>query len=61
MNQKMTIFYRKLKNNRIDRIIAGEQNLSCYVQIDNDEAELIYGFIVVDFNPLILNNFNYIK
>jgi len=59
MDKKMTIFYRKLKNNKIDRVIQGEQTLKSYVQIEEDEASLLYGLLIIDFNPLILNNFNY--
>lgn len=56
---KMTVFYRKLKNNKIDRVIQGECDLNCYVQLDDIEAELIYGYFVTDFNPLVMDNLNY--
>ena len=55
----MTVFYRRLNDNAIDRVIQGEQTLKCYAQLKENESALIYGFLVVDFNPLILYNFNY--
>ena len=59
MNKNMTVFYRKLMNNKIDRVIEGEQSLKTYVQLTEEEAKLIYGFLITDYNPLVLDNLNY--
>lgn len=59
-NRKMTIFYKK-KNNSIDAVCTGIQTLQFYTSLDIDEAELIYGLIVMDYNPLILQNKKYFE
>lgn len=52
---KMTIFYKK-RNLDIDKISTGEQDLSTYARMDLEDAELVYGFIVVDYDDYAFNN-----
>lgn len=59
-NKKMTIFYKK-RNMEIDRVGRGEQSLKLYASLDIEDAELIYGYIIIDYNPLILDYFEYYK
>ena len=58
--KRMTVFYKK-RNFEIDKVITGEQDLKSYVRLDMEDAELIYGYIVIDYNPLVLDHFEYYK
>lgn len=55
MFTKMTIFY-KLRNLEIDKIISGEQNLTTYARLDLEDAQLIYSYIIVNYDDYIINN-----
>lgn len=52
--EKMTIFYRK-RTLEIDALCEGEQDLRFYGQ-DVEDMEMIYGFIVVDHDVVLLRN-----
>lgn len=54
-NEKMTIFY-KLRNYEIDAICTGEQSLVFYADLELEDAELIYGYIIVDLDLYVLRN-----
>lgn len=56
--KNMTIFYKK-RNLEIDKVSTGEQDLTSYARLDLEDASLIYGYITIDYNPLILNYFEY--
>jgi hypothetical protein len=53
--KKMTIFY-KLRNLEIDKIITGEQTLASYARLDLEDAQVIYGYIVIEYDDYIINN-----
>ena len=55
ITKKMTIFY-KLRNLEIDKIITGEQTLLSYARLDLEDAQLIYDYIVVEYDDYIINN-----
>lgn len=55
ITKKMTIFY-KLRNLEIDKIITGEQTLASYARLDLEDAQLIYDYIVVEYDDYIINN-----
>lgn len=52
---KMTIFY-KLRNLEIDKIATGEQTLASYARLDLEDAQLIYGYIVINYDSYVINN-----
>lgn len=58
MNEKMTVFYKK-RNFEIDKVAQGEQSLASYARMDIEDAEMVYGFIITDYNPLIMDHFEY--
>lgn len=55
VTKKMTIFY-KLRNLGIDKIIGGEQDLTTYARLDLEDAQLIYNYIVLDYDDYVINN-----
>jgi len=58
MIEKMTIFY-KLRNLEIDKVAMGEQNLKTYARMDLEDAQLVYGFIVLNYDDYAFNNNRY--
>lgn len=57
MQKYMTIFYKK-RNLEINGLTLGEKNLSIFGNLDIEDAEMIYGYIVVEYNEYIANNTN---
>lgn len=55
MDNKMTVFYKK-KSKEIDAICGGEQDLEFYSDIDPDVREIVYDFLIVDYDQYILRN-----
>ena len=60
MNKEMTIFY-KLKSMELDRIFEGKQDLSNYSNLELDEAQLIYGYIIVEYDLYVLTHREYFE
>ncbi len=58
--KKMTILY-KLRTKEIDAICSGEQDLKFYNDLDNEDAALIYGYIIIDYDQYVLRNKRYFK
>lgn len=54
-DKKMTIFYKK-RNLEIDKLCTGEQDLSTYARLDKEDAEMIFGYLVLDYDEQIFNN-----
>lgn len=54
-NKKMTIFYKK-RNLEIDKLCTGEQDLKTYARLDKEDAEMIFGYLVLDYDEQIFNN-----
>lgn len=52
---KMTIFFKK-RNLEIDKISTGEQTLVSYARMDLEDAQLVYDFIVLDYDDYAFNN-----
>lgn len=57
---KMTVFY-KLRTKEIDAICSGEQDLKFYNDLDSEDAALIYGYIIIDYDGYILRSKNYFE
>lgn len=57
---KMTVFY-KLRTKEIDAICSGEQDLKFYNDLDSEDAALIYGYIIIDYDEYILRSKNYFE
>lgn len=55
MNKKMTIFYIK-KDYEIESITMGEQDLRKYADMRVDIAEIVYGYIIIDYDEFIYKN-----
>lgn len=55
MSSKITIFYKK-RNLEMDSICEGVQDLGFYSDMDLEDAEMLYGYIVVDGDRFILKN-----
>lgn len=61
MDKKMTIFYKKRGWNtgivEIDSVFQGIQDLRVYIgDLDIEDIELLYDFIVVDYNEYLLRH-----
>lgn len=58
--KNMTVFY-KLKNLtnekiEIDRVFAGQQDLSNYADVDIDIAKMVYGFIYTEYDYYVIKH-----
>lgn len=58
---KMTVFYRKLKDNKIYSVCEGVYNYSYFCELDEEEASTIYGLLVVDKNPFLLDHYEWFE
>ena len=61
MENKLTVFYRKLHNNIIYSVCQGVQTYKFFCDLSEKEAETIYGIIVIDYNPFILDHMNWFE
>ena len=61
MRTKMTIFYRKLENNKIYSVCEGVYDLGYFCELSKKEAEYIYGYIIVDKNPFLLDHYEWFE
>lgn len=55
MENKITIFYKK-RNLEMDAICENVQDLSFYSDMDLEDAEMVYGCLVVDGDKFIIKN-----
>lgn len=60
ISEKMTIFY-KLRNNEIDAICTGKQSLKFYADLELEDAQLIYGYIIVDLDLYVLRHMEFFE
>ena len=58
-NKKMTLFYRKLNNNEIESACEGVQSLEFFTRFNKEERELLFGMIVMDYNALIFDHYEW--
>lgn len=56
MENKLTVFYRKLENNEIHTVCSGIQSYKLFYDLSEKEAETIYGRIVIDKIPFLLEH-----
>jgi hypothetical protein len=52
--KKMTIYYKK-RTLELDAVVGGENDLKVY-GMDLEDAELIYGYFVIDYNEYLLRH-----
>lgn len=58
MNEKMSVFFRK-KNLEIIKVCEGEQNLRVFASLELEDAEMIYDYILIENNKMVLNYMEY--
>ena len=59
MEDKLTIFYNK-RNGRIKELCGGEQDMSWFGD-EQQDYELIFDFLIIDYDPYILENYMNMK
>lgn len=60
MSEKMTVFFRK-KNLEIIRISGGEQNLLVFGSLEEEDAKMIYDYIIVERNEMAFSHMEYFE
>ena len=61
MDNKMTVFYRKLHDNKIYSVCQGEQSYKLFYDLSELEASTIYGMLIVNYNPFLLDHYEWFE
>lgn len=56
MDKKMTIFYRKLHDNKIHTVCEGIQSMKFFYDLSEEEANTIYGMLITNYNLFLLDH-----